>query len=154
MVIRKIIKPELFHKGVMLLNGRIVQIDKVIEEMLELKEALDEKDREHIVEELADVEVTLPYLILTYMSGDKFEVKRTGSYDYAVACDLLIICINLYRANTGNINLYNAMKGLTRHLCECLYNIYQQYEISFEEVDQWKIKKKARTLARKAQEII
>lgn len=150
----KIIKPELFHHAIMLINGIDKQIAKVKEELLELKQALAEGDRDHIVEELADVEVVLPYLIMTHMSGYKFEIIRTGEYDYALICDILLKVYDLYNKSHKNVGAYKALIGLTQLLCESLYNIYAKYQITDEEIKQWKIKKKARTIARKVKEIM
>ena len=150
----KVVKPELFHHAVMLFNGRKVQMDKVKEELLELKQALAEGNRDHIVEELADVEVVLPYLTMIYMSGYRFEIKRTGELDYSEVCDILLIVFDYYLKTQMNVGIYGALIGVTQCLCESLFNVYAKYQITQEEIHDWKIKKKARTIARKVKEII
>ncbi len=150
----KKLKPTMYHSTICLFSKRHVQIAKVIEELEELKEALSTKDIFKILEELADVENVLPYLILIYMPKEKIEIRFTGEYDYNIICDILTKVICLYNEHPYNAHAYVALKVLTKFLAESLYNIYQEYNLHPSDVDAVIDSKRARTIKRKFKEIL
>ena len=142
------IKPTFYHKSIMLFNGREKQTNKLVEEMIELKEALRDGDREYIVEELSDVELCLPYLQLSYLSGVKLEIKNSGKQEYDFTCDTMIRMIHLYRKSGQNFSIFKGLSGIAQFYCTCLYSIYADYGISIDEVEQVKKVKMIRTSSR------
>jgi phosphoribosyl-ATP pyrophosphohydrolase len=148
------IKPELYHKCLLMLNGKQVQSDKVVEELLELRDAIDLKDRAKIVEELGDVENVLPYLQLIYLHNEPLEIKNVGKVqDYNFVCSTLIRLIHSYRT-TGNYGCYKALLGYTQYFCGCLWKVYADYNICTDEIQAVISYKQRRTIMNKAKEIM
>jgi len=150
----KKLKPELYHRTVMLFSKTSDQTSKVIEELKELKEALASKNREHILEELADVENVIPYIILMYCPKERIEVSYTGRYDYNVICDIICMLLSMMHDLRYNPHVYRSLTGMLRLLAESLYCIYIDYELQPSDVDEIIDAKRMRTLGKKFKEMI
>lgn len=134
--------------------GKQAQIDKVIEELKELQQAIKDNDVRHIAEECADVEVVIPYIEVVYQLGSLPTVKYAKHrYDYMDISEILIIMLEV-RINTGKGEFDKAMKLIVEHLAYSLYELYSKYKITREDIEEIKDEKYRRTIVRTVKKII
>ena len=139
----------MYHTIATLLYGRKAQLDKVVEELRELNTALSLNDRENIIEELADVELVLPYLKQIIGCPSKFEVKHSGKRDYGFGAVVLMLSIDAYNSeNLPSIHLNRVIDSIAVYVCQSLACIYSDYGINTRDVDEIKAQKMKRTLKR------
>lgn len=145
----RVIKKTMFHTVTTIIKGQKHQALKFIEEFGELNLALKEQDREHIIEELADVELTMPYVYYLIPGHYHTRLNSCGTtFPYEQACNLTSMAV-ASRIEQGDI------KNLTKILTESLIvlsisltGVYLKYCITEREVDDWIETKKRRTLKR------
>jgi len=155
MVIKEL-KPNIFHTVMLFSNGRTIQQEKIREEIRELAEALVIGDREHIVEELADVEIVIPYITKMFMPSDKFKIQDVPGIDfeYRDISEVVVALID-FRIKYGDLKITrNLLRQATFLLTASLHFIYVKYKIEREEVEAWKEEKYRRCLKNVAKKII
>lgn len=144
----KTINIKSWHITLLNMFDKVHQYDKIIEELQELDEAIVNSDRNMIVEELADVENVLPYL-LRFINKKECKIKYNGDdYDYRLCYKLLIDLIFLKLKIDQRYEINKCIGFFLDILCYSLYNIYAKYSISAEEVDRVIEFKRKRTLRR------
>lgn len=143
------IRYNLFHTTTITRYGLRHQVEKFIEEADELVEALRETDREHIVEELADVELTLPYIIKPYLNYSSMSVKSLGvRMSIEDSTELIKLCVKLRMKHGSVRSLFTLLQQAVNYYVLSLSMIYEEHLISNEEVQDWKEEKMRRTLKR------
>lgn len=150
------LKTSVFHSVMILYHGKDYQIGKVFEEIKELSDALREKNRDHIVEELADVEIVLPYLkkIYVYNAQLKIEPYPEFAYEYDDIAEVVLILMR-FRAKYGdNKKINNLLQDSLSLFCYALGDIYYKYDILPDEIEKWKEEKYRRCLKNIAKKII
>lgn len=155
MVIKEL-KPSIFHTVMLFSYGRSPQQEKVREEIRELAEALAAGDREHIVEELADVEIVIPYLIKMFMPSESFKIQDIPGIDfeYKDISEVVVALID-FRVKYGDLKIIRRMlRDSIFVLSVSLHHIYVKYKISREEVEAWKEEKYRRCLKNVAKKVI
>lgn len=127
-----------FHYLMLLKNGKKIQIEKCIEEIRELSEAIKEGEREHIVEEMSDVENIIPYITIVF--GFKLKPIRRLTCENPLSLKILARLLTLTLGHsTGNYHLF---RGIVRDLVHLylsrLIEIKAEYQITQQEIDSWK----------------
>lgn len=149
MLMHKYIQPELFHRFMVLCKGTGYQLDKLNEEVEELRDALVSGDVDRIKEEVADVEVCLPYLYLCFKS-----TKRQRVIEYKGGAEIMPYIetwLNLYKFHKNHQSEFLTVKILdivTSLLCEALFEIYVKYDLDMYEITEIRQAKKQRTIRR------
>lgn len=155
MVSRRLLKPTSWHYAVRLMYGNVAQIKKVIEELEELNLALAEGDKEHITEEVADVELVLPYIKIAYDAPAPFLVEHRGRMDYGLASKILIRLLELKLSERAvEYSLTKAIEAMAQYICCCLADICHSYSIKECDVDRYKEEKMRRTVKRTIKKMI
>lgn len=145
----RVIKKTMFHTAMCLRWGHDRQALKFIEEMGELNLALKEQDRMHIIEELADVELTMPYVFHLLPNFHQERINSCGIvYPYESAYNFASMAVTS-RIKQGNIkNLTQLLFEALTLLSISLSGIYLKHCITEREVDDWIKYKKRRTIKR------
>lgn len=142
------IEPTPFHYVMKIFRGTKHQCRKVIEELRELSEALDLEDRSLVMEELADVELVLPYLKITYTPNAVLKIRSASSMDYQMVSDIFIRLLEFRMTSDCSPEICQSLSLLSSALCYSLYPIYIKYGITRDEINSIKEFKKKRTLFR------
>lgn len=151
MIHKKELRKDIFHHTMICIFGREAQKAKVYEEVEELLEAIEKDSLENIKDELADVELCIPYLnsFIGVGFGKKWKIQPHGG-KYADTLEVLRLWLYLYKMCIveDNLVLWNLIEDVTSLLCDTIYDIYVHYEIDPEEIDKIKEYKKGRTFRR------
>lgn len=143
------IKPTLYHRAICLYFGKKKQIAKVKEEVLELKDAVELGDRNKIIEELADVENTLPCLMIGIVKDKVIRIERMPDKPELASYTFLLIGAIQVWINDGNSVLTNTIIAIAlTGYCNALHELYVKYDINQKEVDEIIDFKKKRTIKR------
>lgn len=137
-----------FHTLTGICFGREWCLQKVINALNGLEEALQKGRRGYIIAMIAEVELSLPYLEKYYFPSTKFEVDSTRKEEYVMSKNLLLRIHSLLTAPGGSRWLLRfAMQGITHNLCYSIYGIYKEYKVCNDEVERWKKEKMRRALS-------
>jgi len=150
------VKSSTFHSLMILYHGKKPQIEKVVEELLELKEALKGFDRDHIIEELGDVEIVLPYLKKIFIPAINLKIEPYPEfvYKYDDICDLVVALIRMRQEYGDTKIVSNMLRESVTILCHALGDIYYIHKILPDEVELWKEEKYRRCLKDIAKKIV
>ena len=155
-----ILDKTMFHNAMILFNGKTIEIEKVKEEINELltelaMDHMGKGDRDKIIEELADVEIVLPYLKSIYIPQVTLKIESQGiQFGYEVTSQILLYLISL-RQKSGPLRILDQMLvDATTLLCYSLGDIYKKYQIKPEEVQSWKEEKYRRCLKQIGKKIL
>ena len=141
--------PTIFHRTVQLFFGKKRQLDKVIEEIQELLFAVHKGDRDEIMLELADVELTLPYLKLSFLYDEEIRIERMPDRPDFDAYSFLVLILLRMRKEYGDSVLNKRITSLCiKGFCNALYELYIKYNIEPKDIDSIIDYKKRRTLKR------
>lgn len=150
MLMHKYIQPEFFHRFACLIYGLDKQLDKLEEEVKELRQALLERNIEHIEEEMADVEVCLPYFYLKFNHTKKQRViEYSGRDDDPLTyIELWLHLFSFYKNDKTNNSIIYILDIATDMLCEAMFTIYNEYNLDMYKISEIRDQKKQRTVRR------
>lgn len=145
----KVLNKTPFHFIMVIKNGKNHQLNKLIEELNELSLALKSEDIESIKDELADVELTLPYLKQIISCPSKFKIDNKGKLNYQFASAILQGLIRMkVEEKNQNFYLHSAIDAMAVYICNSLACIYIDYDIDPEEIEEIKRGKMKRSIMR------
>jgi len=142
----KKLKKTPFHYGMYFCQGKNTQLMKVVEEVIELREAIEENDIEHITEELGDVEIVLPYVsIITFCPKP---LVISGGFTLEQHKLLSLMLENTLKLRHGSHYRYldNMLDMITIAYANSLCSVYEKFKISENRVDEWKQEKYRRVV--------
>ena len=147
----KKIKPETFHLLSTTFYGKHECFAKLSEEIVELQQAIYNNDLENITEEMADVEICIPYLEkIMPASQDEYRIESCDrKIDFKDSSDMLLQAIGLYKKYNDIKAVVDLCSRSTQLMCHALYYLYKDYKISPHLVDDIKDFKKKRTILRR-----
>ena len=141
--------PTMFHRIVQFYFGKKKQLEKIIEEVKELEDAVDSGDREEIIKELADVETVLPYLKLSFLYDSNLKIERMHDKPDFKFFSLLVYVLLREKFYTEDSILLKKITAIAvTGYCNALYGLYLEYDIDPKEVDAVIDYKKRRTMKR------
>lgn len=146
----------MFHHTSSWLHGKKVCFDKVQEEITELRDALVSKDRDQILSELADVENVIPYLskMYSYLSP-KYQIKNDlHNMDILEVIDVWLHTYNMFTRHKEHHKMCIYFDQTTHFLCYALHNVYRDFDLTNDEVEEMKGFKRQRTIKRKIAEVL
>lgn len=149
MLMHKYIQPELFHRFMVLCKGTKHQLEKLKEEVEELRDALVSGDIDKIKEEVADVEVCLPYLYLCFKFTKKQRViEYKGGAEIMSYIEAWLNFYKFYKNHPTEYLTINILDIATSLLCESLFEVYNKYNLDMYEITEIRQAKKQRTIRR------
>ena len=144
----KEIKTRPYHFVMRARNGNTYQVCKAIQEMNELCLACEIKDRDLIVEEMADVILTYPYLRLgvaeqmaTFLYNDNNRVLTIE-----VITPIFITLLKLHEQSEFSSSLTMCVIKMSQLFLNALNVVIKEYDIRDDEIDRIIEFKKRRTI--------
>lgn len=145
----KQLKITAFHKIVRLYFGRQPQLDKVLEEVRELHKAVSSGNKKDIAEELADVELTLPYLKAICIPHATLRIEpQTSPEPFLSVSAIVILALTIMNKHGDNAFIIHILEIALMHYCRSLHTLYEEYGYTIKEIDDIVDYKKRRTLKR------
>jgi len=147
----KKLKPELFHYVSTAIFSKSECFDKLSEEIIELQQAIESNNIQDIAEEMADVEICIPYMNRKMYLG-KVEFKIENYFkriDFKDSSDMVLQAIVLYKKYGANSITETLCCQSTHLMCGALYCLYKDYNIDVKLVDEIISFKKQRTIRRR-----
>lgn len=144
----KKLKKTPFHYGMYFCQGKNTQLMKVVEEIVELREAIEENDIEHITEELCDVEIVLPYVSIITFCSKILSIDGGFNLEQHKLLSLMLENALRLRHTSHYRYLNNMIDMITMAYANSLCSVYESFNISENKVELWKHEKYRRTIKR------
>ncbi len=105
------------------------------EGLMELQKIILSQNRGAIAEKLALLEYQIFCIQEKYFKKEKFVIKDTGRYDLRLSALTYSDLVSIYLNKDRNFSFVIAITKMTHHICHCLYNVYDDFDITFDETE-------------------